>query len=523
MIGKLRIQSLLLMALFVLVVLSPGSFTVCAGAPSQTVELQILSVNDFHGALSAGGKNPGAAQLARYIDELRSQKPDGTLLVSAGDMFQGSPDSNLLYGRTVVDIMNHLRFDAMTIGNHEFDWGEDVLRQRISQAQFPFVCANIIDKQTGKPVDFLPPFVLIERQGIKIAVIGIATPETAVKTNPKWIAGYRFADPAAVLRDIMPELIRQGADIVIALTHLPSWMDEQGMITGEGAAVAKEVPDLAAVITGHSHQAVYGLVNDVPVIQAGYNGRAVGVIELVYDVVSRKVTEASVRTDSIPTDGPLADPAVQAILTAAQTEIAPVKETEVGYLTAPLSHDRYAPVQTLLGQWVTDSMRQAAKADMAFQNTGGLRADLMQGRITIGQLYEVLPFDNTLFTVEMTGRQLLRVIEFGLDNKYGMVQFSGLRIVWDQQASPGNRLVGVTLADGRPLLPDKSYVVVTNDFMASGGDGFTMFKEGKKAHDTNIPVRDVLVDVFRRQGAIHFTGDDRLLNRPITRQQQEAA
>ena len=522
MIGKLRVRSLFLALLFVLVVLLPGSFTVCAGAPSQTVELQILSVNDFHGALSAGGKNPGAAQLAQYIAELRSRNPDGTLLVSAGDMFQGSPDSNLLYGRTVVDIMNHLRFDAMAIGNHEFDWGTDVLRQRISQARFPFVCANIIDKRTGKPVDFLPPFALIERQGIKIAVIGIATPETAVKTNPKWIAGYRFADPAAVLQGIMPDVIRQGADIVIALTHLPSWMDDKGL-TGEGAALAEQVPGLTAVITGHSHQEVRGLVNGVPVIQAGYNGRAMGVIELAYDVVNRKVTGAAVRTDAIPTDGSLADGAVQTILTAAQTEVAPIKETEIGYLSTSLDHDRYAPKQTLLGQWVTDNMRNMAKADVAFQNTGGLRADLTQGRITIGQLYEVLPFDNTLCTVEMTGRQLLSVITFGLDNKYGMVQFSGLRVNWDEQAPPGSRLLGVTLADGRPLLPDKRYIVVTNDFMATGGDGFTMFREGKNALDTNIPVRDILVDAFRRQGTIHFIGDDRLLNRPSARQQQEAA
>jgi 5'-nucleotidase/UDP-sugar diphosphatase len=251
-----------------------------SGGGGEIVQLQIITVNDFHGALMENGKNPGAAKLAEYIKERRAHNPAGTLLLGAGDMFTGTPDSNLLYGKPVVDIMNYARFDAMTLGNHEFDWGIDRLKERIAQSDFPYVCANLLDKSTGRPADFVKPYVIVKRLGVNIAIIGIATPETAYKTNPKLIAGYTFEDPAVVVNGLVPELKRKGADIVVVLSHLASWMDGDGNISGDAATLAGQARGIDAIVSAHSHQPVYGKVNGVPVIQASYNGRAAGEIAM---------------------------------------------------------------------------------------------------------------------------------------------------------------------------------------------------------------------------------------------------
>lgn len=474
----------------------------------DVVQLQIISINDFHGALTESGKNPGAAKLVAYLEKVRDQNPEGSILVSAGDMFQGSPDSNLLYGKTVVDVMNYAQFDAMTLGNHEFDWGVDVLKQRISQSAFPYICANVIDKRTGKPADFVKPYSVIERKGVKIGIIGIATPETAYKTNPKMIKNYTFADPAATVKELIPVLKKQGVQIIIALTHLGSEMDSQGNIHGDAARLAQEVNGLDAVISGHSHQVVFGQVHSVPVVQAYYNGRAAGRIDITYNKRTKKVETAVASVTSYVDQLP--NQQVKAIVDEAQKEIAPVKNIVVGHTLNALPHDRYEMVETPLGQWVTDTLRQAAGSDIAFQNTGGLRTGIVSGDITMGNLYEVMPFDNTLFKVEMTGAQIMQVLEYGIGNKkIGMLQYSGLKIAYETLSPAGIRIAAVTTADGTLLQTGKKYNVVINDFMAAGGDGFTMFQEGANLYDTGIPVRDIIAEALRQQQIIDFSQDDR--------------
>lgn len=482
------------------------------GAKNDIIRLQILTVNDFHGALLENGKNPGAAKLAEYLKETKAKAPEATLILSAGDMFEGTVDSNLLYGKTVVDIMNEVPFDAMTLGNHEFDWGIDRLKERIGQANFPYVCANITEKSTGKRVDYVKPYVVLERCGVKIAIIGIATPETAYKTSPKVVSGYTFEDPTTVVNALVPELKSRGADVILVLTHLPSWMDENGNITGEAATLATEAHGVDAIISGHSHRTVWGKVNGVPVVQAYYNGQAVGNIELSFNKTSHQVVESTVSVTTLPYSGLVPDPAVQGLIEQEQKDIIPIKNVVVGQTATMLSHDREKLDETPLGQWVTDTMRQRVGADIAFHNSGGLRTSLSQGAITMGNLYEVMPFDDTLVTVELTGVQIRKVLDYGVMNhKIGMLQYSGLKIRYAFTDPQSGQITGITMIDGTPIDPNKYYKIVTNDFMAEGGDGFIMFKEGRNFYDTEIPERDVLADALRNQKIINFSGDDRWL------------
>lgn len=499
--------SVFITALFIAMI-SLGSVTLAAEVATEQERIDIFSVNDFHGALSENGKNPGMPKIAGFLREKAAQNPAGTIFVSAGDMFQGTPESNLLYGKPVVEAMNELGFAAMTLGNHEFDWGIPVLQERITQSKFPYLAANVIDKVNENPASFVKPYVITERKGIKIAIIGLATPETAAKTNPKYSKNYVFADPVKTVNQLVPKLKQQGANIIIILSHLGSEMDEAQVITGEAADFAQQVQGIDAIISGHTHRKVAGMVNSIPIVQAAYNGRAVGQISLYFSKTSKKIINTECKVIELSPNNLAPDKAVQAIIDKAEQEVAPVKNIVLGNTTSGLEHEKYT--HSVLGQWVTDTMRRQAKADIAFENGGGLRAGIPAGTITMGTLYQVVPFDNTLVTVELTGQQVVEVLAHGIYNKQiGMVQFSGIQVEYDTSLPENKKLVNVTLPDGSNIDLTKKYKVVTNDFMAQGGDGFAMFGQGRQLFDTQIPLRDCLLEVITRDKQINHTLDER--------------
>jgi len=288
-----------------------------------------------------------------------------------------------------------------------------------------------------------------------------------------------------------------------------------GTITGEAATLAMTTNGIDAIVSGHSHQIVYGIVHDVPIVQAHYFGRAVGCINLAFDKETHQVTASSSNTVTLPFDGLKANPEVKAIIDQSQSEIIPVKNKVLGRTVRELSHNREIPHHlSLLGQWTADRMREATHVDIAFENEGGIRTNIPAGDMTMGRLYEVFPFDNTLVTMELTGAQIMKVLEHGiLNTQLGMVQFSGINVIYDQN-KPKQQQLTVTLLSGKPLDLTKTYKVVTNDFLAAGGDNFIMFKEAHQ-FDTNIPLRDMLAEKIQKLKVIDFNGDHRLIEKPL--------
>ena len=489
--------------------------TFCSGAVKAAeypgiVGIDILSVNDFHGALLEAGRNPGAAKFAAFLSSERARNPYCTVFLSAGDMFQGTPDSNLLYGKPVVEVLNALRLDAMTLGNHEFDWGLVKLRDRVAESNFPYVSANVREKDSKGRLNFVKPYVFLERCGVKIAVIGIVTPETAYTTSPRTVAPFEFRSPEAVVEELLPTLRAQGAEIIVVLSHLASYQDKKtGDVTGDAAVLALQTPGIDAVVSGHSHQIVAGKVAGVPVVQGYYNGRALGRISLVYSRQDRKVLVSSVQALETPVKDVRPDAEIAAIVAGSQAEIAPVKNVSLGRTIEALPHDRNE--LSVLGEWSSDVIRLAAKTDIAFQNGGGLRTSIPAGDITMGKLYEVMPFDNTIVTMDLTGEQVLAVLNHGINSdKRGMVQFSGLQVQIDSARPAGSQLLEVRLNDGTLLDPAATYRIATNDFMADGGDQYSMFKQGRNITDTFMPVRDALADAVKQAGTLRVKYDDRL-------------
>ena len=476
-----------------------------AGEP---VEIKVLSLNDFHGALLEQKDTPGAAKLATFLQQERLSNPKGTILVSAGDMFQGSVRSNILRGKPVVDMMNQMGFVAMALGNHEFDWGMDAMREQIQGSHFKWVAANIRDKNTGGSIPNTTPYTIVKANGINVGIIGMTTPETAYTSSIKVVSKFDFIEPKLVLGGVIEDARKAGAQVVIVISHLGS---SPGVaITGEVVELADFAGSLDAIVSGHTHEKVAGKVNGIPVVQALTRGKYVGEIKLYYSPDKGKVVFSTVRTLAVDPSKLTANRKMEKTMERYAKKAKVIEQTVLAETKRPLVHDRHT--FSLLGEFFTDAVRKEMQVDVAFANGGGLRRTLEQGRITLGDLYEVLPFDNQIMTMQLTGQQIIDVLDYGIANKtYGYMQFSGLQVQFDAQQPKGSRVIDVRLLDGRKLELNGLNTVAAADFLADGGDGYVMFKESKYIVNSNKVLRDVLADALKSMKVLDVNSDKRLI------------
>lgn len=463
---------------------------------AKEVEIPIVTFNDFHGSLAESKSDVGAAKLVGEIKRVKEENPN-TVVVTGGDIYQGSAMSNLLKGEPVTAMLKEMGLEFSAVGNHEFDWGYEHIPDWAKAGEFDFLASNIYEKETGEPVEWAKPYGVVEREGKKVGFIGLATPETAYKTKPDNVAHLEFKDPVEATKTWVNYLENEEkVDAVVVLSHLGSEQNrETGEITGEIVEVA-EVPGVDAIISAHSHQRVEGKVNGVPVIQAYKNGRNLGYVNLKFDdknelVVTTKLDDISKRKDTLPVDKNMED-----ILAKFEADLAPIMNEKVADLSVDLPHNRDTGVSPM-GATVAETMRRIVDADIAITNGGGVRAPLMVGTITVGDMYTILPFDNTLVTMEMKGSDIIKVLEHGIEpDNFGWGQHAGVKLWYTPGAERGEKITSVRLADGTKLENDKYYTVVTNDFMAVGGDSYD-FSAAKNVVDTNLVIRDEIANYWR--------------------------
>lgn len=476
----------------------------------KEVEIPILTFNDFHGSLKNSGKDVGASKLVGEVKRVKSEKPN-TIVVTGGDIYQGSAMSNLLKGKPVSDMLKEMGVDFSAVGNHEFDWGYEYIPDWAKAGEFEFLASNIYEKETGKPVEWAKPYGIVEREGKKVGFIGLATPETAYKTNPANVAHLEFKDPKEATKTWVSYLENEEkVDAVVVLSHLGSEQNrETGEITGEIVDVAN-VEGVDAIISAHSHQRVEGVVNGVPVIQAYKNGRNLGYVNLKFDEkgdleVTTKLDDISARKDSL-----IEDENMKNILAKYEEELGPIMKEKIADLEVNLDHNRDKGLSPM-GATVAEAMRKIAKVDIAITNGGGVRAPLQAGTITVGDLYTILPFDNTLFTMEMKGKDIIKVLEHGIEpDNFGWGQHAGVKVWYTPGAERGKKITSVRLADGTKLEEDKYYTVVTNDFMAVGGDSYD-FSAAKNKKDTNLVIRDEIANLWKNEGIKAITDLESLI------------
>jgi 5'-nucleotidase / UDP-sugar diphosphatase len=480
-----------------------------APAAAETVDLTILHINDFHGhLLPTPGKNGkpgtgGMAYIAKMVSEERAKNPEGTLLLSAGDMFQGTPISNLFRGKPVIEAMNRMGFDAMTLGNHEFDWGMEAFQNLRKAAVFPFLSANIIDDKRA-PLPGVKPYAVFQKKGLKIAVIGITTPETHYTTKPGNLKGYHVVAPEKALPPLIEKMKKEGAGLVIVLSH--TGLDED-------RNMASQVSGIDLIVGGHSHTEAKTavVVGETIIVQAGYYGNYLGVMKIAVDTGSKKIIQHPERrilrkVKAGPDDA--YDEDVAAIIKRYDDQIRGEFGRVVGETLVDL---RKRPFESNIGNLVCDAMRKAAGSQIAIQNNGGLRTTIPAGKITLEQIYTLLPFDNNLMTMDLTGAQIADILEYNAKTE-GMLQVSGLKVVYDLAAPEGSRVKELTIG-GKPADRSRVYRVTTNDFLAAGGDRFGMFREGKNAV-VGDDIREAVLDYLKKHSPVSPRIEGRIVVTP---------
>lgn len=516
-----------------LVVLTIGT----AGAlPVGNLKVKILAINDFHGQLSPKtvGARPagGAAVLASYLKSAQAVRgADQTIIVSDGDFIGASPaNSALLQDEPSIMFLNTLansacRINKMdsrcnivaTIGNHELDEGVSELGRMMNGgnyqgnpvgvnagpflenlyggAHFPYVAANVIVTATGKPL--LPPYVIKTVRNTPIAFIGAILKDTPNIVAPTGVAGLTFTDEADAINNYLPELRAKGVKAIIALIH-------QGG-TQSGATISGDITTIVGkldgavdvVISGHTHTNLNGLVknkggNDVLVTQAYSAGTAFADIDLELDPVSKDIVKKSALiTTTYGDTGPglTPDATVANIVAAANVLVAPKANTVVGQVPHTITRTQNSAGESALGDLIADAQRAYEGTDFAFMNPGGIRDDIRYqynafltttGDVTWGDLFSVQPFSNQMVTMTMTGQQIYDLLAQQWSNPSApkMLQISGLTYTWrDNGAGQAGTIVEVR-KNGIPIGKGATYTVTTNNFLAAGGDGFTVFKSG---------------------------------------------
>lgn len=481
----------LLLALVAVFALMAGSI---AAADAQTT-LTVLHVNDLHARLEPFAPTAdappvgGIARIAAKAFAIRAEQPGKVLFVSAGDMIHGTNIANLFGGRSVIETMNLAGFDAMTLGNHEFNYGQEALLALGEKALFPFLGANIT-KADGQP--YVKPYIIKEINKLKVAILGLSAEETPIVTHPKNVEGMTFADPIATAKGLVKIKEVQEADLILALTHIGAELDRQ---------LAAEVPEIDVIIGGHSHTQIDKAekIGETVYVQAGEHGKYLGRLDLTIangQVVSSNYGLLPVDASATPVAG------IQAVIDTYNGNLKEMMTVVAGetYVNLEGNREDVRTRETNLGNLVADIMRKAVDADIAFVNGGGIRASIPMGMITVGDIFTVLPFDNTLVLIEVTGAQVLQALEVGV-GKYpaqlgAFLQVSGMSFVFDPGQPEGKRVVSAKVG-GAALDPAKEYKLAVNDFMAAGGDGYVMFKDAKVLANTGEMLRDVAVKYFQ--------------------------
>ncbi|NMB24053.1 MAG: multifunctional 2',3'-cyclic-nucleotide 2'-phosphodiesterase/5'-nucleotidase/3'-nucleotidase [Firmicutes bacterium] len=490
--SRIKRYSLLLV---VTLLLALSSFVVQAADT-----LVILHTNDTHARLESTSPEADAApaggmvKIATLVDELRENGLDNILLLDGGDAWHGTNVANVFEGKSVVEVMNLMGYDAMTLGNHDFNYGQVALAQRKGEAVFPVLAANVLEEGTGEPIAYS---ALIKPVGdLTVGIIGLVTTETPYVTHPKNVEGLVIADPIARAKSLV-SYVRPQADVVIALTHLGFEADQ---------VLAEAVPGIDVIVGGHSHTRLEEpvVIGNTYIVQVGEHAKELGYLELTLE--DGQLTNAVRKL--VPASADVADNG-QVVETVARwgKELEAKMGQEVGTASVILDGERanVRVKETNLGNLVADVMREAVGADIGVNNGGGIRASIAAGPITVGDIYTVLPFDNTLVKVEILGRDLLGALEHSVrlypEQNGGFLQVSGLEMTFDPSQEAGARVQEV-LIGGQALDPDKTYTVATNDFLAAGGDGYTTFTSANILVETGAMLRDAMADHVAAQGSI---------------------
>jgi 5'-nucleotidase len=531
--------------------------------PAAPVHVVVVGTTDLHGWFAGHQEGYGGlAVLASYVDALRAANPGRVVLVDSGDMFQGTLESNIFEGEPVVRGYNMLGYTAAAVGNHEFDYGPvgpdavarnasqdslGALKKNSANAQYALLSANMTEKTTGRVPSWAKPSIITTVGGVKLGIIGISTPDTPNVTNPQNVATLNFGDPVAATVAQAAELRAKGADAIIVIAHMGGRCSDVKDITDiascdtnhEVMHYLDKLPrgTIDAYFAGHTHSQMRHVINGVAVMQGLAYSREFSVVDLWVDPAKHHVLNEKTElrpltmicsqvwsgTESCDPKGKkegvtlvprvyegktIAPDAKVAALFEPYLSQTEAKRKERLNITTTASFGRGDSADSALGDLLTDALRAYEKTDVAILNPGGLRTDLRAGELVYSDIFEVSPFDNYPAVITLTGAQLHELLRLTTVGERRVLQVSGLRYVVDRLKDADkpdadrDRIVSITMADGQPLDPNKTYTIAIPDFLAAGGDGLMPIMSALPPERLQIryedgPLREVFVSALK--------------------------
>ncbi|MBJ9975514.1 bifunctional metallophosphatase/5'-nucleotidase [Pseudomonas sp. S75] len=514
-------------------------------ATSEPVDINIVAINDLHGYLQAdpwrykdatGAEHTlavgGIATLGGMLDQLRAKDPQ-LLFVGNGDLIGGSPPLSAMWAdEPTLEALRDMGLLFSTVGNHELDNGKaELLRQINGGCQsnrpqkacrfrpdfagggFPYIAANLVDTDTGKPL--FAAYRIEQRHGVKIAFVGAVLRDVAQVVSAKGMQGLQASDEAQAINRVIPELKAQGVNAIVAMVHqggsTPEAFDQAdcSQLSGDIVEVAQRLdPAVDALLTAHTHQGYLCKVGKLSVSQGGSYGHLLTQLTLRVTPGRHEVTEVTARNlladpKAYPQNARLA-----ALQQQVQTRSDAVLQQPAGRIAVPRVSGHQEPSgESPLGDLIADSqlaMTRQWGAQIAFMNVGGIRANLEQpaGKdLTYAQVASVQPFGNTLVLMDLTGEQLLALLnqQFGPDDSNVLQVSQGLSYAWDSQRPVDSRVVpGSVRLNGKALDRRKRYRIVANSFLAAGAERFSMFKQGTQVVDSRLVDVDAMLAYLRR-------------------------
>lgn len=456
-----------------------------AAAPGT---LRVIVMSDFHAALggrpAADGKLFGGAVALSAAVTRAERECSGdcqSIVVDAGDLFTGSPASDWDAGRPTVAVANRLHIAAGALGNHEFDFGQDTLRQRMADLNYSLLGVNVRGAD-GRMPTWLHADTIVTRGDVRIGIVGAAGAQTRASSRLRNVRGLEFLDPAPLISARVRALRATGVSVVVSVMHDGARCERErpAECRGSGIDIAARLTDKPDVfVMGHAHENVDVRVAGMPVVQPLSSGRAIVIVDVPLDGGAARTSIRSISADSIAG----ADPTVDSIVRAAVRKVRARLDQPVAIIAEAMPRHG----SQSLGNLVTDAARAIGHADVAAWNTEGLRADLAAGPLVFGGVHEISPFGNVLVRLRISGRELTRVVEHWVTGKTPSVYVSGLLIEVDTTRAAGHRVARITTTNGRVLVPARIYTMIINDFMFDDDEGRTM---SHAVSHRILPIRD---------------------------------
>lgn len=469
-------------ALFVLLALpcfadeEVGPFT-----RGDQVQLTILQLNDVYQTGAGGDGRGGMARVATLRQSLLMNQPD-SLFLFAGDTLSPSVASILFRGKQMIAAWNAVGLDYATFGNHEFDFGPQVLQERIAESKFKWIASNVIDRRTAKPFGGALEYAIHEVRGVKVGIFGVLTPETMLTSHPG--KDIEIRDPCDTAKQVVPKLRAAGAQVIVGLTHL-SMADDR--------ALAACVP-IDVIVGGHDHVLIQSYANGTPIFRCGSDAKYLGKIDVAFSPSHRRVEATDFELIPVSTRVPEDPATAKAVLeyeVLLSKELDQVIARSLVELDAVQSNNQSR--ETNLGSFIADVFRQAGHAQIAILNGGTIRSNTTYGPGDLRKrdVLSILPFENSITTLRMTGAQVIQALEHGVglvgtktDGRFPQV--SGLRFEYDARREPGKRVLSVKVVGSHPddpwvpIDPAHDYSVATNAYLAHGGDGYAILKQAHR-------------------------------------------